>query len=327
MTRRQFLFTPDLTAQTGRRSFHYIFFNRDRERILDPAFQATAAIAGAQIKYTWRELEPEPGHYRFEPIERDLTVLAKSSRRLFAQIQDVSFHRGIVNTPASLSGAAYRGGIARQYTESGRRKTAEGWVARRWDLAVQDRFHRLLAALGSRFNDRVEGITLPETAIEVDPGRNGALPAGFSTRGYRDAIVATLAAAKRGFPGSVVLQYVNFMPAEWLPGDDKGYLRSVYEAAHRLGAGVGGPDLLPCRKGHLNRAYPLNRQSAGIVPTGIAVQDGNFEHVNPATGRRVDVAGLDAFASGHLRVRCIFWGTQEPYCSRELLPLLRRQQR
>ena len=36
---------------------HYVFFNRDRERIAEPTFIQTKAIEGAQLKYSWRELE------------------------------------------------------------------------------------------------------------------------------------------------------------------------------------------------------------------------------------------------------------------------------
>ena len=36
---------------------HFVFFNRDRERIADAAFLGSKAFAGAQLKYTWRELE------------------------------------------------------------------------------------------------------------------------------------------------------------------------------------------------------------------------------------------------------------------------------
>jgi len=31
------------------------------------------------------------------------------------------------------------------------------------------------------------------------------------------------------------MQYGNFMPGEWLPANDHGYLKSVYAAAARLG--------------------------------------------------------------------------------------------
>ena len=42
----------------GEGPHHYVFFNRDRERISDVAFLETKPFEGAQLKYTWRELEP-----------------------------------------------------------------------------------------------------------------------------------------------------------------------------------------------------------------------------------------------------------------------------
>jgi hypothetical protein len=74
------------------------------------------------------------------------------------------------------------------------------------------------------------------------------------------------------------------MPGEWLPGDDKGYLRAVYKAAKELKVGVGGPDLLPFRRGQLNHFYPLIRDAAGII----------------------------------------FWCTQEPFYSEQVIPFLKR---
>jgi hypothetical protein len=71
-------------------------------------------------------------------------------------------------------------------------------------------------------------------------------------------------ALKHAFPKSAVIQYANFMPGEWLPGDDKGYLRTVYKEARALGVGVGGPDLLPFRPGQNNHSYPLIRASVRI---------------------------------------------------------------
>src|SRR5690242_14647104 len=70
---------------------HYIFFNRERERITDAAFLQTKAFEGAQLKYTWRELEPNKDHYNFDDIQHDLTFLQSKGKKLFIQIQDASF--------------------------------------------------------------------------------------------------------------------------------------------------------------------------------------------------------------------------------------------
>src|SRR6185369_8224465 len=131
-------------------------------------------------------------------------------------------------------------------------------------------------------------------------------------------------ALKRAFPRSVTMQYANFMPGEWLPDNDHSYLRTVYRRASQLGVGVGGPDLLPLRPGQMHHAYPLLRQYSGRVPTGIAVQEGNYEEKNPKTGQRFTVAELLRFAQAYLQVNYIFWGTQEPYYSQELIPFLKR---
>jgi hypothetical protein len=114
------------------------------------------------------------------------------------------------------------------------------------------------------------------------------------------------------------------MPGEWRPTEDKGYLRAVYQAAKESKVGVGGPDLRPYREGQLKSSYPLIRDAAGIVPIGIAVQDGNYEDADPKTGKRITIAKLIQFATGYLKVDYIFWCTQEPYYSEQLIPFLRR---
>jgi hypothetical protein len=129
-------------------------------------------------------------------------------------------------------------------------------------------------------------------------------------------------ALKRAFPKSVAMQYANFMPGEWRPTKDRGYLRAVYQAAKESKVGVGGPDLLPNRPGQLKSSYPLIREAAGIVPIGIAVQDGNYDDVDPKTGKHVTIAELIQFATEYLKVDYIFWCTQEPYYSEHLIPFL-----
>jgi hypothetical protein len=99
----------------------------------------------------------------------------------------------------------------------------------------------------------------------------------------------------------------------------------VYERAKELKVGVGGPDLLPYKPGQMGHSYPLIRESAGKVPTGIAVQDGNYRHSNPKTGRPVTIPELVEFATEYLMVDYIFWCTEEPFYSRKLMPYLQAQ--
>ena len=74
----------------------------------------------------------------------------------------------------------------------------------------------------------------------------------------------------------------------------------------------------------MHHSYPLIRASHGLVPTGIAVQDGNYAYTNPKTGKPVTMPDLLKFADEYLRVTYVFWCTEEPYYSRNVIPFLKR---
>ncbi|HEV2802934.1 MAG TPA: hypothetical protein VGW12_20885 [Pyrinomonadaceae bacterium] len=308
---------------------HYAYFNRERGRIADPTFLRAEAFEGAQLKYVWRELEPAEGRYDFSAIHRDLAFLAKHRKKLFIQLQDVSFDGSIVNVPRYLvRDARYHGGADRDYVIEGDDEASarpSGWVARRWDAAVQERFHKLLFALGREFDGRIEGINLPETAVSF--GESGRLfPKGFTFERYRDAVIANMKILRRAFPKSVAMQYANFMPGEWLPGKDNSYLRSVYQAAREARVGMGGPDLLPYKRGQMNHSYALIKELDGVVPVGIAVQWDNYEYQNPKTGKRITIPEFIEFATTYLKVDYIFWEFREPFYSQQLMPLMLEKQ-
>ena len=306
---------------------HYLFVNRDRDALRDAALLATPALAGAEVKYTWRALEPERGHYRLGPVLDDLDFLARHGKRLVVQLQDASFDER-VNTPDYLaSDPVFHGGAARKYealSEDDARVRFDGWVARRWDPAVQARFAALLAALADSLDGRIEALVLSETAIEFGATARYR-PAGFSPEAYLRGMKAELAAAHAAFRHTRVIQYANFMPGEWLPRDDHGYLRGVYAFAESLGMGVGGPDLRPFRKELRSHSYPLIAARPSGVVAGLAVQEGNLADRDPVTGKPVTVPALVAFARDSLRLDYVFWGMQEPYFSRDVLPWLRAQ--
>ncbi len=304
---------------------NFVFFGLERQRISDPAFLEDQHIVGAQLKYTWRELEPERDRYEFHPLIEDLAFLERHGKRLFVQLQDVSFSAEVPIPDYLRTDPALGGGVARKYEYEGDDESKarfDGWVARRWDPAVRARFIKLLEALGKEIDGRIEGLNLPETSVGF--GESIKLhPKGFTYESYVEGVNAIMTAARKAFPRSCVIQYANFMPGEWLPWADHGYLRSVYAHAESIGAGVGGPDLLPHRKGQQNHSYRLIAARGSKIPAGVAVQDGNFEDRNPTTGERVTIMELYRFAKERLRLDYIFWGTQEPYYSEEVLPYLR----
>jgi hypothetical protein len=316
-----------LCAAPQGKPLEFVFFNLDREGIRRPAFADSTVFSGAQIKYTWRGLEKSKGVYDFGAISQDLDFLKSKGKALFLQIQDVSFMPDIKNVPDYvLKDPIYHGGADPQYgftDDNDSKPVIEGWVARRWDPAVAERFHLLLAELGRRFDGQVEGITLPETS--VDFGSTGKYyPAGFSPTTYAEAVKATMSAAKAAFRRSIVIQYANFMPGEWLPWDDKGYLASIYSHAKQIGAGAGGPDIIPFRKGQMNHAYHFAELYKGSIPLAFAVQEGNYAQPNAKTGKRMTVGDIYDFAANQLGLQYIFWFPEEPYFSRDVVPFLTR---
>lgn len=321
--------TDEWAATNGPRTkpvHHYVYIGRERGALrTSPAFLDNNTFEGVQITYAWAQLEPTKDKYDFSAIREDLAFLKSRSKQLWIQLSDVSFSNARTNVPQYLTtDSAYHGGVATQYSvpdDDELKAKAAGFVARRWDPAVQDRFQKLLFALGKEFDGQIEGINLPETSITV--GTRGKLsPEGFKREEYAAAVIANFTALRLAFPKSVVMQYANFMPGEWRPTTDNGYLTRVYYAAQSANVGMGGPDLMPYRPGQIKGSYPLIRNMAGRLYTGIAVQDGNLEEVNPGTGKPVTVMELLDFALKNLKVDYIFWGTQEPYFSRDVVPTL-----
>ncbi len=55
---------------------HYVFFGQDREKIKEASeFLETQALEGAQVAYSWRQLEPQKDQYDFSAIREDLAFL------------------------------------------------------------------------------------------------------------------------------------------------------------------------------------------------------------------------------------------------------------
>jgi hypothetical protein len=309
---------PGERART--RLHHYVFFGADRERIVERAFLDTQVFEGAQIRYSWKQLEHGKDGFDFGDIGHDLAFLSSKGKRLFVQVQDISFSIDIVPLPRYLSeDPVYHGGAEKQFDVQGRddrRATPIGWVARRWDPAVQERFQKLLLALGKEFDGRIEGINFAETAIDF--GETGKLyPKDFTPEKYREAVIANMRVLKQAFPKSTAMVYANFMVG------GPSYLRDVYRNAKELRVAMGGPDLIPYRYYQMQNSYPLLREISASVPTGIAVQDGNYSIPNAKTGKPVTIPDLIGFAKDYLHVKYIFWCTEEPFYSRDLIPYLR----
>lgn len=295
---------------------HFVYFARDRDAIRGHPLLTSNRFSGAQIMYPWRELEPRRGRYDFSDIRKDLDYLAEHDKQLFIQLQDASFWPRYKPVPRYLLDEDYDGGATEQYFEDG---TVDGWVAKRWSPEVQTRFAALMDALGKEFDGEIAGINLQESAIgvsaETDPS--------FSPETYAAGLKANMTALKAAFPTSVTMQYANFMPGEWLPWEDEGYLRGIYAHGEAIGVGLGTPDLLMTRKGQLNHPLAMMHEGTFTAPLGIAIQDGNYIGATNSDAQVADrvslVPKLHAFAADFLEVDYMFWVNQAPYFEGDVL--------
>ncbi len=295
---------------------HFVYFARERELIHNHPFLKVPRFDGAQIMYSWNQIEPEKGKYDFSIIWDDYNYLSAFGKKLFIQLQDATFSRKYVGIPAYLLTDEYNGGATRQFNDQGEQ---EGWVAKRWNSKIQNRWSLLLQALGKEFDGKVEGINFQESAIGV----SGKTDSTFTPERYVESLKINMLALKNAFPKSTTMQYANFMPGERLPNDDKGYLRSIYQYGQQIGVGLGGPDLLYKRKAQLNHTIAMMHEGEFTVPLGIAIQDGNYigETGNDkiVNERENIVPILHAFAKDFLKVNYMFWACQEPYFSEDVI--------
>jgi hypothetical protein len=296
---------------------HFVYFARDREAIQNHPFLTNSRFEGAQIMYSWAQLEPSKGHYDFSIIHDDYKYLTSKGKKLFIQLQDATFNPKYKAIPDYLETEQYDGGAIYQRAEDGE---PEGWVAKRWNKNVRARFAHLLTALGHAFDGKIEGINLQESAIGV----SHEFDTSFTPSIYVESIKANMLSLKKAFPKSTTMQYANFIPGEWLPWEDKGYLQSIYQYGEKIGVSLGAPDLMVHRKGQLNHALAMMHEHTYSVPLGIAVQDGNYigqtGTMKVIHDRKNIVPLLHAFAKDFLKVKYMFWVNQEPYFQQDVLP-------
>ncbi|HLO58931.1 MAG TPA: hypothetical protein VK179_09335 [Bacteroidales bacterium] len=306
---------------------HFVYFSADRELIHDHPFLEITRFSGAQIMYSWKRLEPERGKYDFSIIREDYNYLLSHGKKLFIQLQDVTFDTMYRAVPDYLLTEEFDGGCVKSYNDD---SVADGWVAKRWNVQVRERFAMLLQALGKEFDGNIEGINLQESAVGVREDTDTS----FTPQRYFECLKLNMLALKKAFPKSTTMQYANFMPGEWLPWEDKGYLRSIYKYGQEIGVGLGAPDLMVQRKSQLNHTIAMMHEGHFTVPLGIAIQDGNYSGTTGAdsdyndrmekdkSGHKNIVPLMHAFAKDFIHVKYMFWVCQEPFFSDDVIPCL-----
>lgn len=275
-------------------------------------------IEGAQIIYSWRELEPRKNQYDFHRIEHDIKRLAQYQKSLVIQIQDKSFSPNVINVPDYLISPEYEGGIAKQIDFPGEgKKKVVGWVAKQWVPSINYRFRRLIQKLGKRFDGKIEAINLSETSIDLDPEQKDH---SFSCDKYMSAVILNVEALKKSFTKSEQIQYVNYFPCEWQ--NDKDYMGRLFDYAVTQKVGLGNPDTVPYRKGQMENSYPFFHQYQNQLRISMAIQSPDYTYIDESTGKPFTVATLYDFAVNYLGASRLFWTVAEPEFTEKVLPFL-----
>ena len=110
---------------------HFVYFSRDRELIHDHPMLTMPRISGAQIMYSWRQLERQKDVYDFSIIQEDYEYLKSHGKKLFIQFQDLTFNVKYHALPKYLLTDEYDGGAVSSPTENGEEG---GWKSKRWNL-------------------------------------------------------------------------------------------------------------------------------------------------------------------------------------------------
>ncbi|MDX7986317.1 hypothetical protein FE392_03060 [Xenorhabdus sp. 12] len=268
-------------------------------------------IKGVQIIYTWKQLEKSKGEYDFSAIKQDLSVLNKMNKKLFIQIQDRFFEPTRRNIPLYLQQEPeYSGGLVAQSDNPGEGKAlVQGWASAQWNEALRVRYQHLLSALATELDGKIAGINLPETAISIDLKKANA---GFTCDKYFAATIDNILFARKVFKKSYVIQYVNFWPCEW--NNDHNYMSRLFEIAQKNNIGLGGPDIVPYKKGQMKNSYPFFHQYKNkLALVAMAVQEPTLTYTNPQTKKKFTQQEFIKFAEDYLGVNIIFWSTSSPW--------------
>lgn len=294
-------------AETPVEPRRYLFVGGGKAQDFEKKFDDR--VEGVQIVYSWKSLEVAKDVYDFEKVKSDLRFLASKNKKLWMQLQDRFFDPKAKSVPDYLlTDPLFQGGLARQKDNPGEGlEQGSGWVTKQWNPNVRERFQRLIQKLAIEFDGKIYGINLPETAADIDIAAEQK--AGFSCDAYFNGTIENINFTRNAFKTSHVLQYVNFWPCEW--NNDRNYMSRFFSNAIDRKIALGGPDVIPNRKGQMKNSYPFFNQSKGKLPlVAFAVQEPTRTYTNPETGRKFTEEEFLKFADEYLGASIVFWSVE-----------------
>jgi len=276
---------------------------------------ATPALRGAQIRYHWRELEPEEGKYNFAQMDKHLAGLALHKKRLVVLIQIKSFSSdGTLASaedvvPPYVKTSTYEGGqIAYTSSLTG---LPHGYIIKLWNSKVRARIDALMQALGKRYNSHAyfEAIGFTESSA----GTNLTTTQQVS---YYDGLNLVDQSARTHFPNTTVYQFTNHT---------RKYLETFITKLKDMGASLGGPDILPTDQSLTfsdsdpktpDGVYTYYPKLSGIIPLMPSVQPIDYRYTSAKKSEPGHVPTLKElydFGRDNLKANYIYWTRDSDY--------------
>src|SRR3982751_5051162 len=95
----------------GNRTRNFVFFAKERELLPNHPCLKIKGFDGAQITYSWKQLERGKDEYEYDDIDADLKILKAHNMKLWIQLQDATFMPNRQAVPAYImKGKEYHGG-------------------------------------------------------------------------------------------------------------------------------------------------------------------------------------------------------------------------
>ncbi|MGI5447677.1 hypothetical protein ACQEVM_18285 [Streptomyces sp. CA-243310] len=260
-------------------------------------------IGGVQVVVPWKALEGKKGEYKWSRLDDALKYLQQRHKKLFVQVQDRFFDVSMkdANVPQYVKD---EGGLAPTVDENPDNPTTRGAMVAQWNKEVRADFQAMLKAMAQKFDGKLAGVNLPETAVEVDTEKDQTK---YTSKSYIDAEIDNMRYGKKVFAKTQFIQYINFLPDD----DDHKRMTEMFDLARDKKIGIGGPDTLPDRKYQMENSYKFLHAYKDSLPlVAMAVQEADINAKDPKTGEPYTRERFTDFARDHLGARQMFWTTE-----------------
>ena len=254
---------PDIPPIRGKYNPGHYIYVYDNIPLTEIKGYDLPGTRGIIRRYAWRLLEPRKGEYNFSAIEKDLEECREHGKQLIVFVLDKSFVKGKSTCP--------------DYLRPIMMETYKGMIPYRWTDLYVERLKALTDALGTAFDKHpnFEGINLQETSLAVNERMLRTVPAkyAYSAGKYVKAIERYVINTQKALPNSRVFWFQNFLAAGVAVPDTLPEVFIPYQIV------MGGPDILPARKAHIEGVYPKYKRYRGKLPLCCSMQPPSY-HTN-----------------------------------------------